>query len=285
MYETMTVDSHGRAIGSVPPIQVGETLRSSTLGPLTVMSVTQRNWSRVARVECDGTTYFAKQFVDRVQRPHQRGFLGDQEVMESLATELCPGISVIPVLERIEDRLVYLSPHIEMATIDSVGSEIRRQVDRAAAVGGALRAILEERAVGDSPNSVSVWKGLDPKNIGWTDAGKLWVFDFGPRAVLPQSTAAARVIAAGLLCRWSATPGTHLVWPERDVLRAVCAPIVELTEFGAVETELARHTTLRLREPQRTGVAAAATRVGLLTLGRLHWASLTRIARQLFADQ
>jgi hypothetical protein len=92
-------------------------------------------------------------------------------------------------------------------------------------------------------------------------------------------------MAAGLLCRWVARAGTHLVWPERDILRAVCEPLADLTELEQVEHELAKHAALRLREPQRTGLAASATRLGLRTLGRIHWAAVQREARRLYAEE
>jgi hypothetical protein len=125
---------------------------------------------------------------------------------------------------------------------------------------------------------------MDPKNIGWSDDGTLWVFDFGPLVDIPLHVAAARVMAAGLLSRWVARPGLHLVAPEPWLLRGVCAPLAPLTDLEEVEKVLRQHHDLRQREPQRQGAKAFATRIGLNTLGRVHWAVLNREARKLLAD-
>ncbi|MCH7788803.1 MAG: hypothetical protein IH940_05110 [Acidobacteria bacterium] len=88
---------------------------------------------------------------------------------------------------------------------------------------------------------------------------------------MPRADAAARVAAAGLLSRWVARPGFHVLRPERALIRNLCEPIASLTDRDRVNRELGLHAELRLREPQREGIAATATRFGLLTLGRIHW--------------
>ncbi len=270
---------------SIRPVALHETLECEGIGDLLITSVKQRNWSRVARAEQGDTQYFVKQFVDRVGGRHDWGFRGDYEVMSSLGDELSCGVRVVPLLGRIEDRLVSISPHIEMSTIDSINWASARHGERARRVGFALRSILEGRGVPDDPTTIAVWKGLDPKNIGWTESGDLWIFDFGPPVELSRSTAAARVVAAGLLSRWVARPGTHVVWPERSILRGICEPIADLTDLEQINLELAKHAKLRLREPQRTGMAAFATRLGLRTVGRLHWATVEREARRLYVQR
>ncbi len=168
-----------------------------------------------------------------------------------------------------------------MQTIDSIGTATSKHREPAAKVGEALAELLETRRIDDQ--RVAVWKGLDPKNIGWTADGDLWLFDFGPLAELDTAEAAARVMAAGLLSRWVARPGLHLVWPERCILRGVCEPVARFTDYERVHEELRQHAELRMREPQRVGIAATATRLGLQTLGRIHWWAVEREARRLFA--
>lgn len=265
------------------PVLKGERFDCEGIGLLEVREVRQRNWSRVAVADHQGSRYFVKQFVDRVGGRHDRGFRGDHEMMASLGEEVVPGVRVVPLAGRVEERLIAVHPHIEMRTIDSISQALPHHGRRASQVGQAIREIFEDRILPEDPNQVSVWKGLDPKNIGWTEAGGLWIFDFGPAAQLDLRTAAARVVAAGLLSRWVARPGTHLIWPERSILRGVCEPIADLTSLELVEAELARHAELRLREPQRSGISASATRLGLRTIGKVHWAMVDREARRLFA--
>lgn len=269
---------------ALQPVRVGEIVDVDGLGPITIDRVTQRNWSRVALGHRGDERFFVKQFVDRVGGRHDRGYDGDRRSQELLGDEVLPGVRVVPVAGRVPDRLITVNPHIDMTTIDSINQAWPRHREPASKVGEALAQILRDRTVAADPNKISVWKGLDPKNVGWTPEGDLWVFDFGPPKVLSRSAAAARVMAAGLLSRWVARPGLHLVWPERSILRGVCEPIAEFTTFEAVDRELAHHAALRLREPQRVGLAAAATRLGLRTLGRIHWAAVEREARRLFRD-
>lgn len=266
-------------------VDAGQTITIDGAGDFHVIEGIQRNWSRVAVATKGGERFFLKQFVDRVGRSHRRGFDGDQQTIDELGSEVLPGLHVVPVVGRREDLLVTVSPFIEMTTIDSITRGRARHRFEAARVGEALVEILTTRTVEGRPDDVAVWKGLDPKNIGWTDDGTLWVFDFGPPKVIPRERAASRVLAAGLLSRWVARPGFHLVSPERSILRGVCEPLVPFTTLESVERELRQNQELRMREPQRTGAAAAATRFGLATVGRLHWSALEREARRLFADR
>lgn len=263
------------------PFTVGERLAVEGIGELTVSSLTQRNWSRVGVATRGDDRYFVKQFIDRVGGRHDRGYEGDRVTQEMLGDRVGEELRVVPVLGRVRDRLVTVSPLIPMQTIDSIGRATARHREPAGKVGAALADILRDRAIGQG--RVAVWKGLDPKNIGWTDDGELWLFDFGPPAELDTSEAAARVMAAGLLSRWVARPGFHLVWPERSILRGVTEPVAPFTNYELVHDELRQHAELRMREPQRVGLAAAATRLGLHTLGRVHWWAVEREARRLFA--
>ena len=74
-----------------------------------------------------------------------------------------------------------------------------------------------------------------------------------------------------------------MVWPERIVLRGVCEPVAHLTDLARVEQRLSENFTLRLREPQRTGIRALATQAGIQTLGRAYWYGARREARRLFS--
>lgn len=278
---TMSAPAHP----PVEPIRPGQTLDVDGLGALEVDDVTQRNWSRVAVAHIGDDRYFVKQFIDRVGAPHRRGHLGDCATSQSLGDEVLPGLHVVPALARDNELLLTVFPFIEMTTIDSIAHGRAHHRGPASRVGAALAGILETRSVPGHPDDVEVWKGLDPKNIGWGKDGRLWIFDFGPPSVIPRSDAAARVMAAGLLSRWVARPGRHVVAPERSILRGVCEPIADYTTLDAVEAELRHHKQLRMREPQRRGVAATATRLGLRTLGRIHWAAVQREARRLYADR
>lgn len=273
----------GRDDGPPPlvPFTVGERLDVDGLGVLTVESFTQRNWSRVGVAAGDDGRYFVKQFIDRVGGRHDKGYEGDRATQAMLGDRVGDDLRVVPVVGRVLDRLITVSPLIPMHTIDSIGTATARHREPASRVGSALAGILRERDIGGG--RVAVWKGLDPKNIGWTDEGELWLFDFGPPAELDTSEAAARVMAAGLLSRWVARPGFHLVWPERSILRGVTEPVAPFTTYELVHDELREHAELRMREPQRVGLAAAATRLGLQTLGRVHWWAVEREARRLFA--
>ncbi|MFT5202499.1 MAG: hypothetical protein ACI9C1_001889 [Candidatus Aldehydirespiratoraceae bacterium] len=265
----------------ITPFTVGEVLDVPQLGSITVESYTQRNWSRVGVANMDGQQFFIKQFVDRVGGRHDKGYDGDRTTQELLGDRVGSMLRVVPILGRIEERLIAVSPLIPMQTIDSIGTATKKHRGPAAKVGEALAEILREREV--SEGRVAVWKGLDPKNIGWTADGELWLFDFGPPTELETRDAAARVMAAGLLSRWVARPGFHLVWPERGILRGVCEPVANFTDYALVQDELRQHAELRRREPQRVGWAATATRLGLQTLGRIHWWAVEREARRLFA--
>lgn len=270
--------------GGLPLLEaftVGETLEVPGLGPITIRSSTQRNWSRVGVADGEHGPYFVKQFIDRVGGRHDKGYEGDRATQQMLGDRVGDALRVVPVLARLTERLITVSPLIPMHTIDSIGTATAKHREPAAKVGAALADILRQRDIGQG--RVAVWKGLDPKNIGWTDDGDLWLFDFGPPAELDTTEAAARVMAAGLLSRWVARPGLHLVWPERSILRGVTEPVVPFTNYDLVHDELREHAALRLREPQRVGLAATATRLGLRTLGRVHWWAVEREARRLFA--
>jgi hypothetical protein len=261
--------------------EVGEKIDVDGLGTLEITTFTQRNWSRVGVASLGDTRYFVKQFIDRVGGRHDKGYDGDRATQEMLGEKVGTTLRVVPVVGRVQDRLIIVSPLIAMHTIDSIGRARAKHREPAAKVGSALAEILDERRV--DGGRVSVWKGLDPKNVGWTDDGDLWLFDFGPPAELDVEEAAARVMAAGLLSRWVARPGLHLVWPERCILRGVSEPVAKFTDYERVHAELRQHAELRLREPQRVGIAATATRLGLRTLGRVHWWAVEREARRLFA--
>jgi len=273
----------GRNDGLPPlePFTVGEVLQVPDLGDLTIESYTQRNWSRVGVAASGDDRYFVKQFIDRVGGRHDKGYDGDRASQEMLGDTVGEELRVVPVVGRLIDRLITVSPLIPMHTIDSIGRATSKHREPAEKVGAALADILRERSIGQG--RVAVWKGLDPKNIGWTDDGELWLFDFGPPAELDTAEAAARVMAAGLLSRWVARPGLHLVWPERSILRGVTSPVAPFTNYELVHDELRQHAELRMREPQRVGMAATATRLGLRTLGRVHWWAVEREARRLFA--
>lgn len=261
--------------------EVGDELEVDGLGTITIESYTQRNWSRVGVASMGAEKYFVKQFIDRVGGRHDKGYDGDRATQETLGDRVGPLLRVVPILGRIPDRLIAITPLIPMQTIDSIGTARPQHRAPAAKVGAALASILEERKI--DGDRVAVWKGLDPKNIGWTDDGELWLFDFGPPAELDTDEAAARVMAAGLLSRWVARPGFHLIWPERGILRGVTEPVASFTSYELVRSELQQHAELRMREPQRVGLAAAATRLGLQTVGRVHWWAVKREARRLFA--
>ncbi|MEZ5166332.1 MAG: hypothetical protein R2695_07505 [Acidimicrobiales bacterium] len=84
--------------------------------------------------------------------------------------------------------------------------------------------------------------------------------------------------------RGGSLAGVHLVWPSDPSCGARPQTLADLTDLEQVNHELAKHAKLRLREPQRTGLAAVATRLGLRTVGRVHWAAVEREARHLFRD-
>ncbi len=266
---------------SVAPVTVGDTLDIDGLGPLLVRSTTQRNWSRVGVAEGGDQRFFIKQFIDRVGRAHRKGYLGDIATVDASGPEVPGGVRVVPIVGTDRGRLVNVSPFIEMSTVDEIVHDDHEAFELTAAVGQALATILTER-LDTQRESVTIWKGLDPKNIGMDADRQLWVFDFGPATTHPLADAAARVAAAGLLSRWVARPGLHLIRPERDILQNLCRPLSPLTDLGRVERELELHAKLRLREPQRHGVAAIATRAGLLTLGRFHWRRLEHEASLIF---
>lgn len=267
------------------PIEVGERLEIEGVGSAEIRSLTQRNWSRVAVAHTNDERYFVKQFVDRIGRWHRQGFVGDAETVARLDDRVA-GVHVLPIMRRDDDRLLTVSPFIEMTTIDSLSGRNRsRDGEVARRVGAALAAILEERTSPEHPTDVEVWKGLDPKNLGLADDGTLWVFDFGPAKTLSRHDAAALAVAAGLLCRWVARPGFHLVAPERPILRGVCEPLVPMTTLAAVQLSLRQHRELRLREPQRAGLAGTAARLGIRSLGKIYWRAAEREAERLFRDQ
>lgn len=262
----------------------GDRLVLAGPGEVRIETVHQRNWSRVATaVGADGSRWFCKQFVDRIGVGHPRGYAGELETRETLGPDDLPGVRIVPVAGLVPDRLTVVSPYVHLETIDSVGYAWTASRCPSERVGRVLADLLEARTVPDAnARRVRVWKGLDPKNVGWDDDGAMWVFDFGPPVELPVETAAGQVVAAGLLSRWVARPGLHLVWPERSILRGVCRPVAAHTSFEEVDRRLRQNHELRVREPQRTGVAATATRAGLHTLGHLYWATARREARRLF---
>lgn len=269
---------------TIIPLEAGRSITIEGVGSIEIRSTTQRNWSRVAIGRRGDDTVFVKQFVDRVGRSHPRGFEGDQRTAERLGDEVVDGVRVVPNVGRDPHQLIAVYPYIEMATIDSivkVGPEHARTAGR---VGEALAAILGSRLVDDPPGHTDIWKGLDPKNIGWTPEGQLWIFDFGPPTLVERRVAAARVLATGLLSRWVARPGMHLLRPERVAIEGVCRPLTPYTTFESVDRALRSQRELRMREPQRTRLAATATRLGLQTLGRVHWAAVRYEARRLFDE-
>ena len=263
-------------------LNVGDRLEMGSGGPAEIREVRQRNWSRIAVAHRDGERLFVKQFVDRIGHWQQRGFAGDAETAELLGDEIV-GVRVLPVIHRDPDRLITVARYIEMDTIDSLrGKDRQRSREVAAQIGKALAAVIEERTVADQPDTVDVWKGLDPKNLGVGRDGTVYIFDFGPPARTSRTAAAAAAVSAGLLSQWVAHPGLHLVAPERHVLRKVCEPIAPMTTVDAVLESLARHRELRLREPQRDGLAGIATRLGVRTVGSIYWRVAETEARRLF---
>jgi hypothetical protein len=269
--------------GRAAPLLSGESLDVEGLGRIQLGEVTARNWSHVAPATGpSGEQLFCKQFVDRLGAEHHAGYIGEARTRELLAGTTLPAVEVVPIIGHNDERLVMVSPHVDMITIDSIPVARSKDRVRAEAVGHALAAILDARRLPDDPQRVAVWKGIDPKNIGWDDSGRLWIFDFGPPAELSINGAAGRLVAAGLLSRWVARVGPHLLWPERTILHGVCAPIAKFTTYDEVERRLTQNHDLRRREPQRTGKRAAATRLGLNTVGRVYWATARREARRLF---
>lgn len=264
-------------------LRVGQSLEVAGLGALIVRSVSQRNWSRVGIAECGGDRYFVKQFIDRVGGRHDKGFVGDKRSLTLLGECVGDFVRVVPVLGEVPERLIVVSPFIPMETLDSIGRAGRKHGEHARMVGRALADIFRARTIAESDGTrVAVWKGLDPKNLGWTDDGDLWLFDVGPPVELAIDQAAARVVAAGLLSRWVARPGLHVIWPERAILDGVSAPLLPFTTYPLVSRELDKHVELRLREPQRSGVRKVAVRLGLRTVGKIHWRRVRREARRLF---
>jgi hypothetical protein len=273
------------AHANAAPLRSGEELNIEGLGRVRLGEVTARNWSHVAAATGpSGERLFCKQFVDRLGAEHPAGYTGEKRTRELLAGTTLPAVEVVPIIGYNDERLVMVSPHVDMITIDSI--PVARSKDRAQAeaVGHALAAILDACRLPESPERVAVWKGIDPKNIGWDDTGRLWIFDFGPPSELPIDGAAGRLVAAGLLSRWVARIGPHLLWPERTILHSVCAPLAQFTTYEEVERRLTQNHDLRRREPQRTGRRAAATRLGLNTVGRIYWATARREARRLFDE-
>ena len=265
------------------PVTANEALLIDGVGKVTLGVVTQRNWSRVGiATKPDGQRFFCKQFVDRLGTAHPRGFDGELRTRDVIGEPSVAGLSVVPVAGLDRSRLIMLFPYFDMETIDSMSFSSFRHRAAAERVGVALAEILEERRVPGDPDSVCVWKGLDPKNVGWDEDGRFWLFDFGPPTEVPIQTAAGQVVAAGLLSRWVARPGTHMVWPERWILRRVCTPVAALTTYEEVDRFLVQHHDLRVREPQRSGYAATATRLGLQTVGRAYWYTARQEARRLY---
>ena len=266
-------------------VEVGERLEIEGVGTAEIRSVTQRNWSRVAVAHSNDERWFVKQFVDRIGRWHRQGFVGDAETVAALDDRVAE-VRVLPIVQRDDTRLLTVSPFIEMTTIDSLSGRNRtRDGQVARRVGAALAAILEERTSPERPTHVDVWKGLDPKNLGLAADGTLWVFDFGPAKTLSRHDAAALAVAAGLLCRWVARPGFQIVAPERPILRGVCEPLVPMTTLAAVQHSLRQHRDLRLREPQRAGLAGTAAKLGVRSLGKIYWRTAEREAERLFREQ
>lgn len=270
--------------GAIVP---GERIEVPGIGVLEIEHVTQRNWSRVAPARSGARRYFVKQFIDRIGRWHQRGFDGDASTAALLGCNIA-GVRVLPALHKDVERLLVVFPYVEMTTIDSFTGRHRDRIHEVAIadrVGTAMADILRARRSTEQPDRVDVWKGLDPKNLGVAPDGTLWVFDFGPLTTLSLREAAALAVAAGLLSRWVARPGRHLVAPERRILRGVCEPLVSMTDLEHVQRSLDRHRSLRLREPQREGLAGMGTRLAILTIGRVHWWAAEREARRLFRSR
>ncbi|MEM7142428.1 MAG: hypothetical protein AAF548_15495 [Actinomycetota bacterium] len=264
-------------------LEIGETIDVPGCGPLVIESIAQRNWSRVGVATGPDGRYFVKQFVDRIGRRHARGFEGDRATLAEIG-ECVGGVNVVPVIGRLDERLITVSPNIEMYTVESISGPKRRGLEPAQRIGQAMADILTSCAIDDRSGYVRIWKGIDPKNIGWTEDGTMWVFDFGPPAEVPLDIAAARVVAAGLLSRWVAKPGRHLISPERWLVRGLCEPVAPMTSRVEVEKILQEHHDLRQREPQRTGMQAMAIRAGLNTLGRIHWRVLRSEAARLLPE-
>ena len=263
-------------------IESGERMEVPGLGPVRLGHVLSRNWSHVAPATGPGGAHlFVKQFVDRLGRAHVRGFDGELRTRASLEAVELPGVAVVPVLAEHRERLVLVFRYRVLTTIDSIALATRADGRAARAVGEALERILEARRDPERADVVHVWKGLDPKNVGWDGERRLWIFDFGPPAELDQADAAGRLIAAGLLSRWVARPGLHLVWPERSILRGVCEPVAHRTTLAEVERRLDQNHELRRLEPQRRGARARAVRFGLDTIGRAYWSTARREARRM----
>ena len=263
-------------------IDSGERMEVPGVGPVELGPVLARNWSHVAPATGpSGEQLFVKQFVDRVGRAHVRGFEGELRTRASLDGAALPDVSVLPVLAEHPERLVLVFRYRVLTTIDSIPLARRADGRAARAVGEALDRILEARRDAERPDVVHVWKGLDPKNVGWDGDRRLWIIDFGPPAELRLADAAGRLVAAGLLSRWVARPGPHLVWPERSILRGVCEPIAHRTTLAEVDRRLDQNHALRRLEPQRRGARARLVRIGLDTVGRAYWATARREARRM----
>ncbi|NNE74429.1 MAG: hypothetical protein HKN26_12250 [Acidimicrobiales bacterium] len=241
---------------------------------LIVGSLTQRNWSRVARGRHDGQDCFVKQFIDRTGAVHAKGLAGELATQGWLVADPPPDVTVVPVRAHSTERHVLVYPFVEMRTVDQLAVDGDLPAALASRLGTVLRSVLN--AV-DNSGCVTVWKGLDIKNLGVGPAERnggqpIYLFDLGPTVTVTQADAAASVVTSILLMHWSREPRRNGLLAHAETVLNLAGAISPLTTHERVQQRLQDMFDLRRHETQeRSRLRAEALRIGMETAGRLYW--------------
>ncbi len=272
------------------PLGLGPTVIDGT--PLTVDSISRRNWSTVAVAEDHrGERVFLKQFRDATGQWRPYDLDHERHGTELLASAGLDSVEVEPPVLVDRDRGVLGYRWQPVVTLDEAIRSGHRQLPSIVSDLGAtaprLLGALEAMADGlEAKRRHRPWaagqliacpKGLDYRNLGWRPRDRVLMFDPGPVQLAPIEEAAAKLICSALLLNFGRPLRRCVRGVDLDVAAPLTQPLLRFTNRSALDYELDRLLRHRLQEPKPRSVAeriaaGPATRV----VGKRYWASMQR---------
>lgn len=273
------------------PVRAGDRLEvhaGDVALDVTVESVTQRNWSRVARGTSPEGPVFLKQFVDRVGRPRPSDLHHEVRGVQLAAT--LPSVETVPLVGESSDRLVLAYRWSDVVAVDDLlrrapHAVFERRWRREILPG--LPALLDDLAAASATADVGAakhrpWasagevvglKGLDVRNLGVPNEPaanrRLVLFDPGKPYRAPVEEAAAKLVVSVGLLNWGAPVGRFRRGVPRPLLADVLGVVAGRVNAEALRAEVDLQRRVRLGElPAGRGLQGAARRGAVLVLGR-----------------
>jgi hypothetical protein len=291
-------------------LQIGAPLRVDFGGSIRIVrpiTVSQRNWSRVAIASVDGANgaaserVFLKQFVDRSGKVHHEQVDYERDGCLRAAGVQQGALRVVSVIGETRDEAVLVYPALQMATPDellrkdpTLAAAVLPQVLAAATtflralpIAGSKSPTLKskQRPYGSPSKSLS-FKGLDIRNIGvlLDDKGRpdgtLVMFDFGRPYLAPIEEAAAKLFVSCGLLNWGHPFRRFLSGPDPEIVAAAAKAFAGFLELAAIDAEIGLQQRFRMNDAQgSSGVQRLAKRVIVATVGRRYLHELKEVCR------